>query len=88
MSKYYKAEDVGYAIRMKYARAESEEREEVISEICRLISDLPTIEVSEGGKWIRKEGRVWSECSVCGSGSSFETRYCGSCGARMKEADK
>ena len=40
------------------------------------------------GKWIRENGRVWSECSICGSGSSFETKYCGSCGARMKEEDK
>lgn len=55
MSKYYKAEDVDYAIRMKYAEEKNEERDEVISEICRLISDLPSIEVSEdciSRKWI------------------------------------
>ena len=72
MSKYYKAEDIV----------------ELILNLAEGIGETPTIEVSEGGKWIRKDGRVWSKCSVCGSGSSFETKYCGSCGARMKEADK
>ena len=36
------------------------------------------------GEWLRKDGRVWSECSVCGSGSSFETKFCGNCGADMR----
>ena len=43
--------------------------------------------INSSGKWLRKDGRVWSRCSVCGCGSSFETKYCGSCGAKMEGCD-
>ena len=43
--------------------------------------------INKVGKWLRKDGRVWSRCSVCGSGSSFETNYCGNCGAAMEGHD-
>lgn len=43
--------------------------------------------INKVGKWLRMDGRVWSRCSVCGSGSSFETNYCGSCGAAMEGHD-
>ena len=47
---------------------------------------VPSVNVVERkrGEWLRKDGRVWSECSVCGSGSSFETKFCGNCGADMR----
>lgn len=43
--------------------------------------------INKVGKWLRKDGRVWSRCSSCGSGSSFETNYCGNCGAAMEGHD-
>lgn len=52
------------------------------------LKEIETIVISEtSGKWLREDGRVWSRCSVCGNGSSFETKYCGSCGAKMEGCD-
>ena len=54
-------------------------------EIAEKIKDIPSADVAERkrGKWLCKRDRVWVECSVCNSGSTFSTKYCGNCGAEM-----
>lgn len=61
-----------------------------LDKVVELIEDAPSVTTKQSsmvGEWLRKDGRVWSECSACGSGSSFETKFCGNCGAKMKESE-
>lgn len=56
MSKYYKAEDIDNAIREAHAEAESNEIGEAMFHLHCVVSDLPTIEVSEdciSREWVK-----------------------------------
>lgn len=47
------------------------------------VTHLPNIESRQKGKWKTEPNRVWVECSACGKGASFITKYCPNCGAEM-----
>ena len=67
--------------------------EMVIAWLCRIISEVPTIEAEpvRHGRWVDKMVRDW-HCSECGKKASFDgycyddkPNYCPNCGAKMDE---
>lgn len=78
MAKYYKAEDVERLIENVINVMIGKEEP-----IETALSDLPTIEVSDG-EWVKDEYDI-ARCSECNCiNNTFYRNYCPNCGARME----
>lgn len=49
------------------------------------IKAMPVVESRAEGQWLIKTDRVWARCSACKSGSTYTSKFCPNCGAKMKK---
>ena len=62
--------------------------QDMIDFCARITKAQPTINTRLKGKWEQVEGDSVFKCSLCGSVSYNESKYCPDCGAYMESEDK